>query len=166
VIAIAYRRCPDCGHEFPPPERKAKHEAQASQAGILSGQVTETIYTVKDTFYSVHLKRGAEETAPRTMRVDYTVGWYDRKSEWICFEHTGYARRKAEAWWRRRSPDPVPVTAEEAVGLANAGALAKTQKITVRSVAGEPFERIVDYELGPMPEAIAATSFDPADIPF
>ena len=166
VIALAYRRCPDCGYEFPAPKLKNSHDGEASQAGILSGQITDTTYTVKDTFYSVHLKRGAEVTAPRSMRVDYTVGWYDRKSEWICFEHQGYARRKAEAWWRQRSPDPVPATAQDAVDLANAGAVAKTKKITVRTVAGEQYARIVDYELGPMPEPVASAPFDPADIPF
>lgn len=168
IIAIAYRRCPDCGFEFPPPERKSQHDSKASQAGILSGQVTETVYKVKDTLYSVHVKRDAGENTPRSMRVDYVTGWYDRKSEWICFEHSGYARRKAEQWWRHRSPDPIPDTAEEAVDLANAGALAHTLKITVRAVAGDPYERIVDYELGPMPEAavVPKAPFPPDDIPF
>jgi hypothetical protein len=32
--------------------------------------------------------------------------------------------------------------------------LAPTEYITVRAVAGEPYERIVDYELGPLPEAL------------
>jgi DNA repair protein RadD len=90
------------------------------------------------------------------MRVDYKVGWHDHKSEWVCFEHTGFARQKAVAWWKRRSPDPVPDTADRAVELAQSGALAPTLSITVRSVAGEPYERIVDYELGPLPEPLPA----------
>jgi DNA repair protein RadD len=153
VIAAGYARCPDCGYEFPPPQR-IQHDAQASEAAILSGQVTNTTYTVHDTLYSVHTKRGADEDTPKTMRVEYKVGWQQYKSEWICFEHDGYARRKAIAWWRRRSPDPVPDTAERAVELAEAGTLAQTKSITVRSVAGERYEQIVDYELGEMPEPI------------
>ena len=89
------------------------------------------------------------------MRVDYKVGFHQYKSEWVCFEHTGYARWKAEMWWRARSHDPVPATAEEAVDMANCGGLAATKSITVRSVAGEKFDRIVDYQLGPKPEAVA-----------
>lgn len=65
-----------------------------------------------------------------------------------------YARRKAEAWWRQRSPDPIPASAERAVELAEAGALAATLAITVRSVSGEPYNRIVEYELGELPEAV------------
>lgn len=167
LIAIAYSNCPDCGFEFPPPERKQKHDAKATNAGIISGQVFETTYNVKDTVYSVHFKKDADENTPRSMRVDYTIGWYSRKSEWICIEHRGYARRKAEAWWRLRSPDPVPATAEEAVALANSGSLASTKKITVRAIAGDPYERIIDYELGPVPEPVAAgCSYYTDEIPF
>ena len=49
-----------------------------------------------------------------------------------------------------------PDTVERAVELADGGALAPTLAITVRSVAGEPYERIVNYELGLMPEPVAA----------
>ena len=60
--------------------------------------------------------------------------------------------------------DDVEVEAEIAVG----GGLATTRSITVRTVAGEPYERIVDYELGPRPEPIPAGSpaFDEEDCPF
>jgi hypothetical protein len=39
----------------------------------------------------------------------------------------------------------------------------------VRSVAGDPYERIIEYELGPMPEGIPVSEhpeFDPDEIPF
>lgn len=150
VIHAAYATCPECGYQFPPPQRQ-QHDRQASTAGVLSGEVTETVYDVQDVYYSVHVKRGAPEDHPRTMRVDYRVGFNDYHSEWVCFEHTGYARAKAEAWWRRRSSVPVPETAEEAVRLADAGALAETKSITVRSVAGEKYDRIVGYDLGEVP---------------
>jgi DNA repair protein RadD len=168
VIAAGYARCPDCGYVFPPPQR-SKHDARASEAGILSGQVTTTKYRVEDTFYSVHTKRGAGDKAPRSMRVDYKVGWHQYKSEWICFEHDGYARQKAIQWWKRRSPDPVPDTAERAVEIAQSGGVAATHAITVRAVAGDEFERITDYELGPMPQPVASDpdcGYDPDEIPF
>lgn len=116
--------------ECPPPERQ-KHEAKAAHVGILSGQVTDEMYEVFDVRYSVHTKRDADEDAPKSMRVDYMVGLEQWQSEWICVEHRGYARRKAEGWWHRRSPDPVPVSAEEAVVIADAGGLAMTCDIAV-----------------------------------
>ena len=103
------------------------------------------------------------------MRVDYRVGFHQYKSEWVCFEHTGYARQKAEEWWRARSHDPVPATAQQAVDIANAGGLATTKSITVRSVAGEKFDRIVDYELGEKPESVPlqqAMGYTDDEIPF
>lgn len=41
VISAGYAVCPDCGYQFPPPDRQ-KHEAKASDAGILSGEVSPT----------------------------------------------------------------------------------------------------------------------------
>jgi DNA repair protein RadD len=155
VIAAGYARCPDCGYEFPPPERQ-KHEAKATEAGILSGQVTDTKYEVMDISYSVHTKRDAPPDAPKSMRVDYRLGLNHWQSEFICVEHDGYARQKAEGWWQRRSPDPVPDTAERAVELADAGALCSTHAITVRTVTGERFDRIVGYDLGPRPDVVPA----------
>ena len=168
VIAAGYSVCPQCGHEFPPPERN-QHDAKASEAGILSGQVTDTEYEVRDISYSVHTKRGAPEDAPKTMRVDYRLGFDHWQSEFICFEHTGYARQKAIFWWRRRSPDPVPKTAEQAIEIAEAGGIAHTEKITVRSVAGEKYDLIVRYRLGPRPEPLPACKlmgYDESEIPF
>ena len=166
LIAPAYSHCPQCGFEFPPPERK-KHDAQASRAGVLAGQATDTEFEVRDITYSVHTKKDADESAPQTLRVDYRLGLDYWVSEWICLEHTGWARRKAEQWWKARSPDPVPDSAQRAADLAEAGALAPTEFVTVRSVAGEKFERIIHCKLGPKPEPCAIwAKVDLADVPF
>ncbi|GIW90237.1 MAG: hypothetical protein KatS3mg109_0669 [Pirellulaceae bacterium] len=167
VIAAGYARCPDCGYEFPPPDRR-RHDAKASEAGILSGEVTTIRYAVQDVYYSVHTKRGAGDDAPKSMRVDYRVGWHEYKSEWICFEHTGYARHKAIQWWQRRSHERVPDTAEQAVSLAQAGCLAPTYAITVRRVSGEEFDRIIDYELGEIPDVLTPDNLsdEACDFPF
>ena len=77
--------------------------------------------------------------------------FYQYQSEWICFEHTGWARQKAESWWRKRSNAPVPLTAAEAVALANDGALCDTYAITLRNVVGEQYPSIIVYELGEKP---------------
>lgn len=169
VIAAGYATCPDCGFVFPPPDHK-QHEAKASDAGILSGQVTDTEYEVRDVTWSVHKKRDAPDDAPKSMRVDYRLGLDHWQSEWICVEHDGYARDKAEMWWQRRSHDPVPDTAERAVELAEAGALCATEKIVVRSVAGEKFDRIVGYKLASLPEPESVPvwndTFDDEEVPF
>jgi DNA repair protein RadD len=101
--------------------------------------------------------------------VDYRLGLDHWQSEWICVEHTGYARHKAEQWWRQRSPDPVPDTADRAVEIAEGGGLCWTEKITVRSIAGEKYDRIINYVLGPKPEPCdvrPVTEYDLGSIPF
>jgi DNA repair protein RadD len=166
MILAGYATCPHCGYTFPPPE-KQKHEAQATEASILSAGANDEQYEVLDIFYRVHKKKDAGPDAPKSMRVDYQLGLNHWQSEFICFEHTGYARQKAEAWWQQRSPDPVPDTAEAAATLANAGALRVTHAITVRSVPGERFDRIVKYDLGGIPEAEPEPAFSgDDDVPF
>ncbi len=96
LIHAGYTACPECGYVFPPKESNDKMTQTASSAGVISGQVDYTDYEVLDVYYCVHEKRGADPDAPKTMRVDYQVGFNEFKSEWVCPEHTGYARGKFE----------------------------------------------------------------------
>lgn len=70
IITPSYQICPDCGYEFPPADRRQNHEATASKAGILSGEVSIESYPVKEISYGVHTKRGAKPEAPKSMRVE------------------------------------------------------------------------------------------------
>jgi DNA repair protein RadD len=154
IVASGYSVCPECGHEFFKNEssRKPNHDKAASSADILSGEVTDETCAVQEMRFSVHVKRNAPPGAPRTMRVEYRISFHVWQSEWVCFEHTGYARQKAELWWRRRSTLPVPQNVEDAVQLAESGALAETKSITIRHTAGEEYARIIGYELGDKPD--------------
>jgi DNA repair protein RadD len=151
LVATGFAVCPHCGFVFPEPETN-QHDAEASTEGILSGEVSIDEYEVQDIYYAVHTKRDANDDAPKTLRVEYRVGWQQYHSEWVCFEHSGWARQKAESWWRLRSNAPIPNTAAEAVAMANQGALCETKSITVRSTTGEQYDRIVGYEHGDIPE--------------
>ncbi len=152
LIHAGYTVCPECGHDFPRSSSDNMTET-AYKAGVISGQADYTDYDVMETFYWVHEKRGAEPDAPRTMRIDYMVGFNEFKSEWVCPEHTGYARGKFEKWWRERAAIgcSVPSTAREAVAMANSGLLAETKSITVKTVAGERFDKIIRWRLGERP---------------
>ena len=168
VVHAAYSTCPDCGYKFPPSENE-KHEASASNEGILTGQVIDTEYDVQDVYYSVHTKRGAGDDAPKTMRVTYRVALNDYQSEWVCPEHSGWARQQFEKWWKRRSNDLMPRSAQQAVDIAEAGGVAATREITVRKVTGDAFDRIIDYKLGERPEPVpleVAMGLDDDSIPF
>lgn len=150
--ALSYARlsaCPQCGYEFVK-AREPNHDATASSDGILSGQTTDETLDVNSVSYSVWRKRG--DNTVSTMMVEYRISLLVQRREWVCPEHTGYARRKFVTWWNERStrPDlPPPDTADEAADRANSGELRTPVRIVSRHVTGEKFDRIVSCELLP-----------------
>lgn len=104
------RVCPACGTEFAmdEPEREIR---QASNAAIMLKQMAPkiTTYPVTDVKYSIHKKAGS----PDSLKVDYWSGLRVVASEWVCFEHTGWARAKAEMWWMKRDESAIPMTPRE-----------------------------------------------------
>ncbi len=134
------RICPACGFEFPPPERVV--DIMPAQKPILS--VEPEWLDVAEAAYRRHEKPGS----PPSMRAEYRIGltW---QREWICFEHSGYARTKAESWWLRRAPAPVPRTVDEAI--ARAGEIAVPSHIRVKR-SGK-YDEITAFRFEPAPMA-------------
>lgn len=150
---ISDRVCPECGHEFPPPE--PKHDTQAHDGGVLSSEVEPERDEVMSVGYFPHVKRDAPEGHPRTMRVEYQIAMALFVKEWVCVEHSGFAGEKAKRWWRERSLDDMPADADEACEMANAGALAEPVAVWHKPNA-RGYPEIVRVELGPLPERIEA----------
>lgn len=119
------RICIGCGHEFPPPEPKIT--TTAARNALLSTQMLPEWCDVTGVRYAVHAKPGK----PPSLRVTYQCGLVSH-SEWICIEHTGYARQKAEGWWRKRSTAPIPSTV--AAAIAASADLRQPSAIQVRPV--------------------------------
>lgn len=166
IIAAGFEQCPECGYQFPAKQR-TKHDPKASDKAVLTG--VRTTHVVSNVFYQFHKKKGSPPGSRETMRVDYEISWQKYVSEWICFEHEGYALAKAHAWWKDRSYYPTPKTVHDAVTGARNEWLAVPIEITVES--GDPFDRIVSYRLGPKPgkdemeERMAIASDDETPIP-
>jgi DNA repair protein RadD len=147
ILATAVRVCPDCGHGFPMPEIAI--ETKASTLEILSSGKPQWL-EVTGIRYSRHEKPGGRPS----LRVDYHCGLV-RHSEWVCLEHTGYAREKAIAWWRRRAPGrPVPASVNEALGQVRD--LAEPDGIAVRP-SGR-FTEIVNHRFASCTPAPSAPS--------
>jgi DNA repair protein RadD len=110
LVALAARTCPTCGYEWPPRDEAPKHEATAdANASILSkgAPVWVDVDSVK---YYRHEKQGS----PDSLRVEYHCGYTVHRA-WQCFDHQGFARQKAESWWRRHAQTVIPRTTEEAL---------------------------------------------------
>jgi superfamily II DNA or RNA helicase len=119
------KECPECGFRFPD-EPKDRHDETSDDTSTLTGTPDPETWEVLSCAWGVHVKKNAAEDAPRTLRVDYTVRPMDSGggnlaqktiSEWVCFEHSGFARTKAEFWWQGRSVHGVPTTIDDAVAL-------------------------------------------------
>lgn len=65
------------------------------------------------------------------MRVVYDIGLSQPVCEWVCFEHEGWARERAESWWRKfvSEKEDAPKNVKEAIEKWEAVKLPK--KITV-----------------------------------
>lgn len=137
VIAAGYGKCPDCGFAFPP--RGIGHDEHAGEAPVLSEPET---LEVEDIQYAYHKKK--DKPLP-SMRVDYNAGnlMCATVSEWVCFEHSGYARQKAVTWWEQRSRLPVPATVDEAVAIAQRGELLEPRSITFQKEG--KYNRVLAY---------------------
>jgi DNA repair protein RadD len=135
--ATALRQCPVCGHEFPPPE--VKFQAVASKAPILSTQIEPTWIAVTEVTYAKHEKPGK----PASLKVTYRCGMVFHH-EWICLEHVGFARQKAEAWWMKRGQQPIPATVD--IALTRANELRKPEAISVRPEG--KYVRVIGYDFG------------------
>ena len=122
IIALSATECPDCGYEFP--AREAKIAPTAATLPVLSPKAQ--WLQVAGVSYSRHDKLGGLPS----LKVTYSCG-LKSYTEWVCFEHQGYARQKAAAWWRERAPGlPVPHSVDAAV--AQAARLARPSEISVR----------------------------------
>lgn len=110
IILAAATSCPDCGHEFPAPEReRSKHAALPDAAPILSSQTSDWLPVSRVTYH-----RHISAAGNRVLRVDHYCG-LARYSEYLSVEAGGYARQKAFDWWRKRTDRPMPGTVDEAL---------------------------------------------------
>lgn len=122
--------CWNCGYQIR--EVVVKHNTQAEMnLDIISGgampDITEEIDHAE---YTEHTSKKSGKT---TLRVDYVTKLNNKISEFVCFNHEGFARRKAEDWWRRRSSIlPVPVSVNQAYTIVMAGHVACPDKIVYK----------------------------------
>jgi DNA repair protein RadD len=107
VMHLSARQCLDCGYEF---QQEIQIAPTASTLPVLSTAAPTYWLDVEEVKYAVHTKVGK----PDSMKVTYHCGFL-KYSEWICFNHEGYAKQKALAWWRKRTPNPPPENVVEAI---------------------------------------------------
>lgn len=103
VCYASQKVCFSCSYAFPVAEID---DSAAKNANMMSSEpVTMSVYSAS---YHVHTKRGDDGTSPQTMRATY-ITEDGPVSEYVCFDHTGFALSKATAWKNERLPSwPMP----------------------------------------------------------
>ena len=153
--------CP-CGFQFTV-DRNINANATSSDAPILSsGHAPDNQLQV--TRWQCHKYRKLD--APPTLCVTYYHQAPDAnlriqsQREWVCFEHQGYARRKAENWWQKMGGLlPFPVNVDEA--LDRFTELKQPDIIIIRK--NEKYTEVINHvhtTALPNPVSKKATDFD------
>lgn len=101
--SISALTCIECGFEWPLPE--PKHSAVAEVIPVMSRDVKNNWIPVLDLKLDRHRKFG---DGPDSLVALFECAKGQSYRQWICFEHKGIAREKADFWWLtlggKRSP--------------------------------------------------------------
>jgi len=163
LVAVQVRVCPDCGFEWAVAEAEnvARHEETPDEesrllAGMHPAGGIER-WKVSRVRYTHHHKKGKPHPV---LRVEYDCGFNQRVSEWICFEHEGFPRKKAVRWWRERAgaESEAPDTVDLAQVRIEAGAFIREPRGVTVDVRPEypelkavRFERLPGEDDEPLP---------------
>ena len=154
--------CPKCGR---PMKIQARHETVAADGDPIVEELAPPEWIgVDGVEYHDHEKRG-NPSAPHTLRVDYFLGYSKVASEWVCLDHTGFAKEKALRWMRSRLRPGVEMADEvidgEPVTTARAAEHAHAWLRCPCRIATQPdgkWLRVVDYEFDENDDEVPATA--------
>lgn len=135
--------CPYCGHYFAPPMH-IMGESAGLEVMRLDDPVVETI-AVLHVVCDIHHKKNRPDSMVVTYHCQGDEGGNipRRFKEYICFEHEGFALRKAHEWWRERCADvEPPATAQRAIDLSKRLRVPKRINVWVNKSLPE----IMNYE--------------------
>lgn len=107
IVFAGCRECGECGFDFPEPE--IKHDRSASTAAVMNMTAEDDWRPVADFALARHVKDGRA-----SLRAEYLIDGRVIK-EWVCLEHSGFARQKAVTWWQHNAGTVPPATVTEAL---------------------------------------------------
>jgi DNA repair protein RadD len=136
--------CVHCGATIREEEVKPV-DVKVSYAALLSAQSKQILvwHDVSKVEYNTHRKEGK----PDSMRVEYYSGILRVATEWVCFDHTGYAGQKAVAWWIKRSGDrKFPNNTAEAVTILDFEPNHIKKPVRIATRQNGKYTEVKDYE--------------------
>lgn len=124
LVHISVMKCPACGHDFPPSE-DVKITRHAADVPIMSTAEPDW-RSVNSRTFRFHEGKGDK---PPSVKITYMVG-YTAINSWMCPEHSGYAKTKADRYWMEHGGQrPFPSSVMEFLERQNE--LLSTEEICV-----------------------------------
>lgn len=151
MIPISIMTCQCCGYVFPPNEEE-KITAQVDTTPVLS---TEKPWSpVSSRTFRHH---PGKDGKPDSVKCVYMLG-YKAVNEWLCCEHKGYPKTKADRYWLAHGgARPFPSTVLE--WLERQHELAETADIQLDYAKNPKYPDVMAHRVG---ERIAANDNEPA----
>lgn len=148
--------CPECGFEFPQREIKI---SQRSRKDIIARSRRSWVEVTR-----VDYRRHRKDGKPDSLRVDYWGGLNRICSEWVCMNHDGYARQKADGWLKRRCAALPPEDIETAIAMGESGDLRRPKAILIDT--SKKYTEIVSYSFDGVPPGAGAPLSVQKDLDF
>lgn len=127
ILHASARECPNCGYVFTFSE-KPKFFAQATDVAILATVADPEPRTVTKRVFRHHPGRDGKRDS---VKITYFCGMATQINEWVCPEHEGFPRNKAQRYWKEHKGQlPYPKTVLE--WLQRQAELCPTAEIMVR----------------------------------
>ncbi|NTF69403.1 DEAD/DEAH box helicase [Rhizobium rhizogenes] len=140
LIPISIMTCQCCGYVFPPNEEE-KITAQADTTPVLSTEKPWS--TVSSRTFRHH---PGKEGKPDSVKCVYMLG-YKAVNEWLCCEHKGYPKTKADRFWLAHGgARPFPSTVLE--WLERQDELAETSEIQLDYAKNPKYPDVVAHGIG------------------
>lgn len=140
ICHAAASKCPDCGYEFPV-ESKVKLDDAYGGAVLSNGQKAEW-KEVQNIDYIPHNMHKDGKTP--CLRVKYTLDDGSSISEYICIMHDGFAKQKADVWWRKMGGSDYSMFGLDLIASDVCKGLKKPSRILTQKDG--KFDRVLDYE--------------------
>lgn len=146
ICHAAARKCNDCGYEFP---QNTESKVGERYDGALFGGEPEEKEVIDVEYYPWNLNK-KDKTPCLLVKYHHPDGSHTR--EYICLQHTGFAKQKADKWWQERDTLGASISFMPVEQIYNDGYckhLKWPNRITVKKEKG--FDRVTHYGEMQMP---------------
>lgn len=138
IVYAAAQQCEECGHIFVGDDEINIDSKSAKGKAVLASQIEPEIGVVNFMVFTKNQKAGKKPTVRVNFGTDKGI-----IPIWLCYEHDGYARKKAEQTHNILCDEPCPSSVDEAMDIEHLYKPPTKIKFIKKDEKG--FPRILEY---------------------